>query len=454
MYERKKSSHTILRTSPRSPSSLVRLAIVLLGLWLPCVLFSQTAGKSANSASVHHKQARRHTTSKKSDFAYFLNLTGDFEKIDLGTGKEAAHGQVPVAAKLVQPFQTSGFNGCILCGVRYDRRYGRFYLALAKHLDDADSGSDNFEIVSVAPPRMYTAMRADVSFAVPIILINPDGSRVLASYQLNPNATSAGQLEYGLSIFNAPALKLIRADKESISADAFANGSIIKSQFSDQAYFGEDGGIYDQFSRSTLVNDQMNKVTIDPAKVLVKSGRKDLAPFALVDVNTKASTFEVSYVDSAVGKTLVALSASGKGPRALLVIDLKKQTFSAPVKVSEVVIPATHLTPDGLQILIEDSELRHREGAKPDEPQDALFKTGKLILYDVSGSKKVREVSSPVISGFNSRLACTSADAKTAFFAHDGHLFAIDLLKGKTLEIATQSQFVFDKWTRCVMADR
>ena len=453
MYERRKSSHTIVRTSPRS-SSLVRSTIIFLGLWLPCVLFSQTAGKPANSASVQHKQARRHTTAKKSDFAYFFNVTGDFEKIDLGTGKEASHGQVPVAAKLVQPFQSSGFSGCILCGVRYDRRYGRFYLVLAKHLDDAENDGDNFEIVSVAPPRMYTAMRADVSFAAPILLINRDGSRVLASYQRNPNATAAGQLDYGLSIFNAPALKLIRADKDSISADAFANGSIVKSQFSDQAYFAEDGSIYDQFSRSTLVNDQLNRVTIDPVKVLVKSGHKELAPFALVDVNTKASTFEVSYVDSASSKTLVALNASGKGPRALLVIDVRKQTFSAPVKVPEVVIPATHLTPDGLQILIEESELRHREGAKPDEPQDALFKTGKLTLYDVSGSKKVHEISSPVISGYNSRLVCTSADAKTAFFAHDDHLFAIDLLKGKTLEIATQPQFVFDKWTRCVMADR
>jgi len=325
---------------------------------------------------------------------------------------------------------------------------------MAKHVDDAESSSGNFEIVSVAPPRMYTAMRTDVSFAAPVILINPDGSRVLASYPLGSSAVSAGQPDYGLSIFNAPALKLIRADKESIAAEAFAKGYVFKSRFSDQADFGADGSIYDQLSRSTLANDQLNKVTIDPVKVLVKSGRRELAPFALVDVNSRASAFEVSYVDSAAGKTLVALNASGKGPRALLVIDLKKQTVSAPVKVSGVVIPATHLTPDGKQILIEESELRHREGTKPDEPQDALFKTGKLILYDVSGLKKLREVSTQKISGFDSRLLCTSADAKTAFYVHDDHLLAIDLIKGNTSEVATQPQFVFDKWTRCVMADR
>lgn len=443
-----------MRTSPRIPLSPVRSPIILLGLWLPCVLFSQAAGKPANSARVQHKQTRRHTTDKNSGYAYFFNLTGDFEKVDLGTGKEASHGQIPVAAKLVQPFQSSGFSGCIVCGVRYDRRYGRFYVVMAKHVDDAESSSGNFEIVSVAPPRMYTAMRTDVSFAAPVILINPDGSRVLASYPLGSSAVSAGQPDYGLSIFNAPALKLIRADKESIAAEAFAKGYVFKSRFSDQADFGADGSIYDQLSRSTLANDQLNKVTIDPVKVLVKSGRRELAPFALVDVNSRASAFEVSYVDSAAGKTLVALNASGKGPRALLVIDLKKQTVSAPVKVSGVVIPATHLTPDGKQILIEESELRHREGTKPDEPQDALFKTGKLILYDVSGLKKLREVSTQKISGFDSRLLCTSADAKTAFYVHDDHLLAIDLIKGNTSEVATQPQFVFDKWTRCVMADR
>ena len=381
-----------MKTGPRGPSLFIGCALLVLTLWAVRPLAGQNAAKPHVGSSHKPRPSRKHSATKSS-YAYFFDLTGDFEKIDLGTGKEASHGQVPVAARVVHPFQTSGFNGCIFCSAQYDKKYGRFYVVMAKHVDEAGSGGDNFEIVSVAPPRMYTAVRADVSFAAPIILVSPDGSRVLASYQLNPNALSAGELGNGLSIFNAPALKLIRADKASTTTEAFAAGYVFKSQFSDQAYYGEDGGIYDQFSRSTLTNDQLDKVTIDPVKVLVKSGRKTLAPFALVDVTTKASTFEVSYVDSAAGKTLGALNVSGKGPQALIRIDLKNQTFSAPIKVSKVVIPSIHLTPDGQQILIEESELRHREDAKPDEPQDALFKTGKLILYDVSDSRKVREVS-------------------------------------------------------------
>lgn len=442
-----------MRTGPRGSSLFIRCALLSLALWAACSAFGQNAAKPI-SAPRKQRTARKHSPSKKSSYAYFFNLTGDFEKIDLDTDKEALHGQVPVAAKLVRPFQTSGFNGCVFCSVSYDKRYGRFYVALAKHVDDSGNGGYNFEIVSFAPPRMYTAMRADVSFTAPIILVNPDGSRVLASYQANPSDTPGGQLAFGLSIFNAPALKLIRADKESTTTEAFANGYVFKLQLSEQAYFGEDGTIYDQFSRNALVNDQLQKTTIDPSAVLVKSRGKALAPFALVDVSTKAQAFEVSYVDSAAGKTLIALNASGKAPQALLVMDLKSKELSAPIKVSNLVIPATHLTADGKQILIEESEIRHREDAKPDEPQDALFKTGKLSLLSVTASKKGREIAAPMISGFDSRLMCTSADGKNAFFAHDGHLFGIDLNKGATLEIATEPQFVFDQWTKCVMADR
>ena len=440
----------MVRTRPRSPKLFFRCALLFLGLWNPCALSAQSPPKP----SAHKRSVKRHASDKQKSYAYFFNLTGDFEKIELGTKKEVDHGQVPVAAKIVRPFQTSGFDGCIFCSVRYDKRYGRFYVVMAKHVDDSGNGGDNFEVVSVAPPRMYTAMRADVSATTPNILVSPDGSRVLASYQINFRDTPDGQLAFGLSIFNAPALKLLRADKESTTTEAFANGYVFKLLLSGQAYFGEDGSIYDQFSRAMLVNDQLQKTTIDPVALLVRSGGKALAPFALVDVNTKASTFEVSYVDSTAGKTLAALNASGKGPQALIVIDLKSKGLSAPIKVSNLAIPATHLIADGTQILVEESELRHREDAKPDEPQDALFKTGKLTIFNVVGSNKPREVSSPKPSGSDSRLICTSADGKTALFTHDAHLFAIDLIKGTTLDVGTQPQFAFDQWTKCVMADR
>ena len=440
----------MVRTRPRSPKLLFRCALVLLALCGSCTLFAQTAPKPP----AHKRSVRKHSSDKQKSYAYFFNLTGDYEKIELDSKKETDHGQVPVAAKIVSPFQTSGFNGCIFCSVRYDKRYGRFYIVLAKHVGDPASSGNSFEVVSIAPPRMYTAMRADVSYTTPNIMVNLEGSRVLASYQINPSDVSDGQLAFGLSIFNAPALKLIRADKESTTTEAFANGYMFKLQFSESAYFGEDGSIYDQFSRSMLVNDQLQKTTIDPVALLVRSGGKALAPFALVDVNSKSSTFEVGYVDSAAGKTLVALNASGKGPQALIVIDLKSKELSAPIKVSDLTIPATHLTADGKQILIEESELRHREDAKADEPQEALVKTGKLTILNLTGSQKPREVSAPKISGSDARFMCTSADGKNAFFAHAGHLFAIDLVKGTTLDVATQPQFAFDQWTKCAMADR
>ena len=428
--------------------------MVVLGLGLTCVLFAQTAAKSANSTRTSPKPTRKHAAVKKSGYAYFFDLTGDFEKIDLDTAKEDSQGQIPPAAKIVNPFQTSGVDGCVFCGARYDKRFGRFYVVMAKHVGDSAGGGDNFEIVSIAPPRMYTAKRADVSFAVPNILIHPEGSRVLASYPLNPSAMPSGQLGYGLSIFLAPVLTLLRADKESTTTDAAANGYVFKSSFSDHAYFGEDGSIYDEFSRSSFVNDQLNKVETDPVTLLAKSGGKALAPFALVDLTTKAKTFEVTYIDSASGKAVAGLNASQKGPQALIVLDVKSKSFSMPMKVSQLTVPTTHLTPDGKQILIEESELRHREGAKPDEPQEALFKTGKLILYEAATAKKVREISASKISGFDSQLMCISSDAKIAFFARDRQLAGVNLKTGTTSEVQTQPQFVFDKSTKCVMADR
>ena len=445
-----------MRTRPRSPS-FVLSTIVLLGLWFPCALFAQTAAKPASSAG-HQKTTQKHSVADtKSGYAYFFDLTGDFEKIDLASRKEAAHRQIPAAAKIVDPFQTSGVDGCVFCGARYDRKFGRFYLVMAKQADDSDTtanSADNFEIVAVAPPGMQTITRSDVSFAVPTILVNPEGTRVLASYQLTPDASTAGQLSYGLSIFRAPELKLVRADKESTTTEAFTAGYVFKSRFSEHACFGPDGSIYDQFSRSTFADDQLSKAEIDPVALLVKSGEKMLAPFALVDVTSKAKTFEVTYVDLAAGQVLAALNASGKGPQALIVIDLKTQSTSSPMKVSQVTVPATHLTPDGEQIVIEESELRHRERAKADEPQEALFKTGKVAIFNVATGAKIREISAPKISGFDSSLLCMSGDAKSAFFAHEHHLFVVDLMTETTLEVPAQPQFVFDKWTKCVMADR
>lgn len=433
---------------------LVGSTIVALGLLLPCALFAQSAAKTPASARHEQKPAQKSAVVKKSLYAYFFDLTGDFEEVDVRTNKEVARGQIPVAAKIVQPFQTSGIDGCILCGVRYDKKFGRFYIVMAKQASDSETSTNNFEVVAIAPPRMQTISRVDVSFAVPVVLVNSEGNRVLASYQVNPGASTAGKLSYGLSIFRAPTLKLLRTGQESTTAESFAAGYVFKSRFSEQAYFGPDGNIYDQLSRGAFRDDELNKVEIDPVALLVKSGDKALAPFALVDLRTNSPTFDVTYIDSAAGKTLIALNATRSAPQALIVIDLKNQTFSPVMKVTEVTVPATHLTPDGKQIVIEESKLRHRADAKPDEPQETLFTTGNLTIFSAVTMEKVREFSAPKISGFESRLICMSVDAKIAFFAHDRHLVGVDLTTGAESEVHTRSQFVFDNWTKCVMADR
>lgn len=445
-----------MRTRPRSPLSFGRSTIVFLGLWFPCALFPQTAAKPASSAAHPQQRTEKNevVNNKKSGYAYFFDLTGDFEKIDLGTRKEAAHGQIPAAAQLVKPFQTSGVDGCVLCGVRYDRSTGRFYVVMAKPSDSSDNRGDNFEIVAADPSNMHTVTRADVSFAVPVILVNPEAKRVLASYQLNPDAPAAGQLSYGMSIFRAPELKLVRTDKESTTADAVVAGYLFKIKFSEQAYVGTDGSIYDQFSRSTFTHDQLKRVETDAVALFVKSGDKALAPFALVDLTTKGKTFEVTYIDSAAGKVLAGLNASGKGLQGLIVIDLKTKAVSTAIKVQQVTVPATHLTPDAKQIVVEESELRHREGAKPDETPEALYQTGKLTIFRTATAERIREIAAPQTAGFDSQLICMSADAKNAFFAHEHHLFVVDLIAGTSSEVRTQPEFVFDKWARCVMADR
>jgi hypothetical protein len=387
-------------------------------------------------------------------FAYFFDLTGDYEKIAVATGKEEAHGQIPAAAKVVQPFQTSGFDGCVFCGARYDRRSGRLYAVMAKQASGSEDAANHFEVVAVGLPRMQTLARIDVSFADPVVLLAPLGNRLLASYQLNAG-NSGNQLSFGLSILDAPALKLLRTLRETTTIDAYTSGNGVKTNFSDQAYFGTDGKtIYDHFSRTTLDGDQLSKEIIDPVSVLVKSGDKSLEPFALVDLRTKAPTFDVTYIDSAAGKVLVALNAGRNSPQGLIVINLDSQTHSPVVKVAQTVVPASHLTPDGTQIVIEDSELRHPPGAKPDEPQQALFKTGRLIVFNGATGEKVREVAASEISGFDSRLVCFSPDGRAVFFAHQGHLFDVNLVAGTVSQESTNPAFVFNQWTQCVMADR
>jgi hypothetical protein len=141
-------------------------------------------------------------------------------------------------------------------------------------------------------------------------------------------------------------------------------------------------------------------------------------------------------------------------PRGLIVINLDSQTLSPVVKVAQAVVPASHLTPDGTEIVIEDSELRHPPGAKPDEPQQALFKTGRLIVFNEATGEKVREVAASEIAGFDSRLVCFSPDGRVGFFARQGHLFDVNLVAGTVSQDSTNPAFVFDQWTQCVMADR
>jgi hypothetical protein len=386
-------------------------------------------------------------------FVYFFDLTGDYERIALATGEEVAHGQIPAAAGVVEPLQQSGFDGCIFCEARYDRNLGLLYAVIAKEARISDEGTKHFAIVALALPQMTTSASKSSGVAEPVVLLTPDGRRLLASYQLNSTDDKAKKMSFALSIYRAPTLKLLRTIHQTTTPAAYLAGAGVKAKLSEQAYFGPDGKtIYDQLSRSELVGYKITKGEIDPSELLAKSGDRLLEPFR--DPQTKAYSFAVSYADSAAGKALVAINAGKNAPQGVLTVDLDTRSLSPVIRVAQVTVSTAHLTPDGRQILIEEFELRHPAGAKPDEPQQAIFKTGKLLIFNAATGEKVREIVASDVSGFDSRLLCISPDGGLAFFAHTSHLFGVNLVAGTVSQVHTSPGFVFDRWTECVLADR
>jgi len=389
------------------------------------------------------------------EFAYFFNLTGDFEKISLVTGEEVAHGQVPPAVGVVRPLQRSGFDGCVFCSARYDSHLGRLYAVMAKEARGSDDNTKNFKIFALDLPGMKTSASIEVGSDEPIELLTRDGHTLVTSYQSSSKDEKSNELSFGLSIYSAPSLKLLQTIRENIAISSYIGGAVIKTKLSEQAYFGEDGKtIYDQFSKSELEGNKITRGEINPSELLAKSGDKLLEPFRQVNPQTKTFFFDVDYCDSAAGKALVALNPGKNVAQGVMAVDLESKSLSPIIKLAQVTVSTAHLTPDGSQILIEDSELRHPAGAKPDEPQEAIFRTGKLSIFDTATGAKVREITASDLSGFDSRLICISPDGRLAFIAKGGHLFDVNLGGGTISQKRTSPGFFFDRWTQCLMADR
>ncbi len=444
----------MLKVKSRFVFLIPAVAAIALQLF---VLAQSSAGPGPSSATEQVAAERGAAASASgAGFAYFFDLAGDYEKIASATGEEAGQGTIPPGkAEEVASLRQSGFDGCILCGARYDRISGRLYAVMAPDPSHSQGVARNFKVIAIDLPQMKVSGSLPVSNAEPVVLVTPEGDRLLASYQADPAGANASSLRFALSIYSAPALKLVRTLRETSKISDFLAGGAEKGSFSDQAYFGPDGKtIYDRFSKIQLIGDKLGRATIDPSQTLAKSGDKRLEPFELVDARTKAISFAVGYADAAAGKTLVTLNAGRSGPEGMVVLNLDTLAVSAVVRAGLITVSTAHLTPDGGQILEEETELRHPPEAKPDEPQQALFKTGKLLLFNATTGEEIREIPASALSGFDSRLLCLTPGSGLAFFAQHGHLFGVNLVSGTVSQERTGSPLVFDRWTRCVAADR
>jgi hypothetical protein len=450
----------MLQTIRRGRSWLIRLSRCVLTLaWLGVApgLNPTTTALSTPQKRSSTRQALSSTSSASGAvFAYFFDLTGDFDKIALATGEEAAHGQIPPAVGIVEPFQPSGFDGCVFCGARYDRSLGRLYTVTARQARTSEDGTKHHQIAVLELPEMQAAGAIDMGKQAPsAILVRPDGKELLVSYQSELGNQKSNIMSFNLSFYSTPTLKLLRTIHETTTTDAYAAGAVVKAYFSEKAYFGPRGTtIYDQFDRTAFAGDKMSKDEVNPFELLAESGDKRLEPYRQTNLETKRSYFAVGYADSAAGKVLMALNAGKNAPQAVLTVDLDTHSLSPVIKVAQVTVDTAHLTPDGRQILFEESELRHPPGAKLDEPQQAIFRTGRLLIFNTATGEKVREIRSSEVKGFDSRLLCISPDDGLAFFAARGHLFGVNLVAGTVSQERTIPEFVFDRWTQCVLADR
>ena len=452
----------LLRTEGKSqcsrnsvPKILLASALICaaaLGLtWIlvPTIAHGQVRGRISAAPKNKAGTKARAASSSGEGYVYFFDLAGAFEKVDVAKGIEVAHGQIAAGRALTD--QTPNFDGCILCAIRPSPGTHRLYAVLANHAQLAADGSNTYRIVALndADLAQVAVTSADAALpAAPNILIMPGDNQLLASYPVNSADEKQNEERFALAIFDLSDLKLTGTIHEATTTDAIAAGTPVNIVFTNQAYVGPGGTIFDHFDTITRSEDQFHKSTFNPFEVLAAVSEGPLLRYGQNGTGGR-EFYAVDYADSANGKILVTLNAGKSNPQAVLVIDGETHNLSLPIAFSQLTVHTVHLTPDAARVLVEEITWQKPESGAAQE----MNWTGRFVVFDSQSGKQVSVMNSAELKGGRIVFLGMSSDGKAAYFANAGKLYVLNLGSGRAKKIVTSGDFKFDNWTSFAAVD-
>lgn len=418
------------------------LALVSGSVW---ILPAQVAkGQVNKSPAVGQRAKTKHLAASNSGerYVYFFDLAGHYEKVDVSTGIEVAHGQIAAARELTD--QVANFDGCIVCAVRYGPETHRLYAVLANSPRLAADGSNSYRIVSLSDADLnQVAATSENLPAAPNILVTSDGSQLLASYQINSPEQKQSETSFALQIYDLPELKLAKTLHESTKTDAMASGAQVNIAFSHGAYPWTGGEIVDHFDVISRNGEEFRKSTLNPYELLARVSDGSLMGYRQKGASEGQGFYSVDFADSEAGKILVTLNAGKSGPQGAVVIDALTHTLSSPIALAGVTVNTVQLTPDAKRVLMEQFTWEKPEGAaSPD-----MNWTGKFFVFDSRNGKQLLTISAEELKGRKITFLGMNGDGNAVYFAKQGELYLLNIDSRHARKIATHGDFKFDGWT-------
>lgn len=432
------------RTVKNDLKEYIALRAILVLLTVSIVLAIEPPARPSLQSFIHHVGLG--SSPHRLQLAYFFSRNGEFLVLDLPAFSVQARWLLSrvsgVANKVPEIWPRVAWG---LFMVQYHPLRSRLYAVVPRA---TTLKVDRILILSL--PSMRVVGTVDISQPLrgaPRILVSRDESQLFVNYWPD---TSDDTIVSVLDIYDTRELEKTDTLKESTSRDEPIIQTQLQNWYTQEAYIGPDGKIYDRDYRISIQGSEAIKERYDPDSMLKESHRDQLRDYEKTS-ETGRVYLGASVIDSAAGKGVVTVAHPRGGDRAMWLADLMNNEVVSPLLLGK---PSSvpHLTPDGRTVVLEGTELRTE--LVDGEPRRRLYKTGRFWIYDAETMELEREFEAPELAGssYRSMVLCTAPDRPLLFYAADGGLFAVNLENAVTRKIDTP--FFADNSTTCVFAIR
>jgi len=339
-------------------------------------------------------------------YAYFFSGRGEFAKVEVATNRVVARGsllEVKEAHHLFPEFFRETGIG-VDC---YDRNTGRLYVVgpeeafLSRDQDGRGTVRYRVIIFELSTLRLIGHVRlAEPVYIGPNLLLTPDGSRLLISYEVVSDDDK--HWVFVKEVFDTKSLERVELKRERVAREPYDPEALAKAHFSAKARFAADG--------KTIIDEAPPKAV---GRVLMEG------EYEIADGKVQARLLppwpdEVGkYLKEHPGFQPHRLDEAG---RRYLLWELKQnQDFAG--------------------------KYRHR------------YSTGRFALYDGLAAKKVREFSVKELEGDFPNIVAISPDGDVMYFAvGNDKLYAVNFRDMTPVRIELSGMSALH--VQCLFADR